>query len=274
MQQTNLYDIIIVGASKDGLKLAELLSGQPVKVALVSKTFNQIPKKHSILDNIIKITGEVVYSSYYHGLITFTLANGQKVVGQSAVIATGTKPTKPSYFSEKLKNLPLCTKPVEALVHAKNNQIVVYGNTVEAIKYAIQLSKHFRYIYLCSEAFNLAGSDSLHKKLAGNTNIVHLPGCKIMSYKADKNNNLREVTLDTYSVIHCAAVVLACGRTPDSTGISDKMVELNSVGAIITDKFNRTTKVPNIYAIGECSTHSSKQSIMTVKNMLLKNKEE
>jgi len=265
MLQNKIYDTIVIGASEEGIALCEFLSTKAVgfSVALVSKHFDYVGKNKS-LSGIDLIRDEAVFSSYNHGLIKFNLKTNQAIFGKAAVIATGSKPTKASF-----KSNTIYYKASDIKTPMKNKQAVVYGDNKEVISYALALSKKFKYVYLCKPTLGFAGGEKLLTKLNNTANIVTLPGCNIVGIKNDKEGNLTEITLDTYDTIHCSALVMAIGRSPDVSGISKKMIDLDEQGYAITKAYNETTKVPNIYAIGECVRHNTKQSITGVGNALL-----
>ena len=274
MQQKELYDVIIVGASIEGIALAEyLLTNKPeLKIAIVSRSFKYLAQKAGAL-NIDELTGEVVLSTYYHGVIGFTLKDRRAVYGKKAVIATGTKPIKPFINDPKLKNSGMVYSPADIINISKNHQVVVAGSSADAVKYSIELAKRFKYVYLCSKEFNLDCDTKLLKKLNDLPNVVHLPGCNIVSYKKDRNGRIQEVTLDTYSTIHCAALVGAFGRLPDISGVSPKMLEVDLDGyAVVTNK-NESTKIPGIYVISACARRNTKHMLTVVGDAILGGKE-
>jgi thioredoxin reductase len=187
------------------------------------------------------------------------------VVGKNLVIATGAAPVR----SHVLKNNNICYNPREITVNPKNKPAVVYGENSDAVNYALLLAKKFKYVYLCSETFNLHCEAKLLKKLNDTANIVHLPNCHIVSCKNAKDGQLTEITLDTYDTINCSALVLALGRIPDVNGVSTTMIELDDERYVKINTQHQTTKVNNIYAIGECTRHNTKRSITTVGNCLI-----
>jgi hypothetical protein len=59
---SQLYDVIVIGASEEGISFCEQLLAKTVglKVALVSRNFNRPVE----IAGLTKITGEVIFSSY------------------------------------------------------------------------------------------------------------------------------------------------------------------------------------------------------------------
>ena len=266
MQQNELFDVVILGASAEGIALAEYLKAKaPEKrVAIVSKHFNFVKPTNKLLDTEL-IAGESVFSSFNHGLVVLTLKSKKLVVGKNLVLATGAAPVK----SHVLKNANICYNPRDIKIQPKNKPAVVFGNTADAVNYALTMAKKFKYVYLCSRVFDLKCEAKLLKKLNETANILHLPNCEVVSCKNDKEGNLCEVSLDTYDTIKCSALVLALGRLPDVNGVSTNMIELDADKYVKINTQHQTTIVANIYAIGECTRHNTKRSITTVGNSLI-----
>lgn len=265
-----LYDVVVIGASDEGISFCEQLLKKTtgVKVALVSRTFN----KQINIEGLTTITGEVIFSAYNCGMIGLTLADRSQVFGISIVVAVGTKPVRSALKNTNIKyNLA-------DLKASKTAPAVVVGNDSLAVTYALALAKKFKYVYLCSNTMELECDSKYIKKLENVANIVHLPNCNIISCKNDKDGNLSEVQLDTYSSVRCAALVMSLGRVPDNCGLSKCMIETDTDGYIITKKFNVTTIVPSIYAIGSCTKNGTTRLLPVINHLIetrkFKHKEE
>lgn len=258
---SQLYDVIVIGASEEGISFCEQLLAKTVglKVALVSRNFTRPVE----IAGLTKITGEVIFSSYNRGMIGLTLHDRTQVFGINVVIAVGTKPIKSS-----LKNSNIQYNLTD-LKTSKSSPAVVVGNDNLAVNYALTMAKKFKYVYLCSSTIELDCNNKYLKKLENVANIVHLPNCNVIGCKNDKDGNLVEIQLDTYSAIRCSALVMSLGRTPDSSGLSKRMIEVDADGYIITKEFNTTTIVPKIYAIGTCTRSSTKNRLLPIVNHLI-----
>jgi thioredoxin reductase len=258
---SQLYDVIVIGASEEGISFCEQLLAKTVglKVALVSRNFNRPVE----IAGLTKITGEVIFSSYNRGMIGLTLHDRTQVFGINVVIAVGTKPIKSS-----LKNSTIQYNLTD-LKTSKSSPAVVVGNDNLAVNYALTMAKKFKYVYLCSNTIELDCNNKYLKKLENVANIVHLPNCNVIGCKNDKDGNLVEIQLDTYSAIRCSALVMSLGRIPDSSGLSKRMIEVDADGYIITKEFNTTTIVPKIYAIGTCTRSSTKNRLLPIVNHLI-----
>lgn len=256
-----LYDVIVIGASTEGIHFCEQLLEKTtgLKVVLVSRNFNRPAE----IEGLTKITGEVIFSSYNKGMIGLTLADRTQIFGVNVVIAVGTKPIKST-----LKNTNIRYNLTD-LKASKTTPAVVVGNNTLAVDYALAMAKKFKYVYLCSNTVEL-DCDAKHlKNLENVANIVHLPNCNIIGCRNDKDGNLAEVQLDTYSSIRCSTLVMSLGRIPDKSGISNRMIVVDSDGYIVTKEFNVTTIVPKIYAIGTCTRGKTTSRLMPIINHLI-----
>lgn len=265
MSTNQLYDVVVIGASEEGISFCTQLLARTVgvKIALVSRSFNRAVE----LKGLTKINKEVIFSSYSHGLISLVLSDQSQIFSSNVVIAVGTKPLK-----SNLKNCSIKYN-LNDLKPSKSSPIVMAGNDELAVAYALKLSKKFKYVYLCSSTIELDCSLKQLKKLENAANIVHLPNCNIINCKNDKDGNLVEVQLDTYSSIKCTGLVMSLGRIPDVSGLSKRMIVTDSKGYIITKEFNETTIVPGIYAIGTCTeSHGKGRLLPVVKRIIEKNK--
>jgi thioredoxin reductase len=257
MQQNKLYDVIILGASSHGLALAEMIEDS-CSTALVSSNFTHKTKKQS-LDYTDLIQGTAVYLSYMRGLFVLSLENREKVVGKNLVIATGTRPKKSA-----LRNQNIRYNISELTEKNKIAQAVVYGHDELAVQYSISLAKLFRYVYLCSDTFELDCSKKVQKQLNELINVVHLPGCTVLSCKNDAKGQLVEITLDTYDTIKTSTLIMSIGRLPDLPSFLNQYIKKDSEGYAITKEYSESTTIPKVYAIGGLLKKSTKKSLTTL----------
>lgn len=260
-----IYDIIIIGASEEGISFCEQIveKTENLNIGLVSRNFN----RDINLPQINLINKEVIFSSYHRGLIGLTLADRTMLFGKNIIIATGTKPIKASF---KNCNIQYNLNKINP---AKTEPAVVFGNDNFAANYALQLAKKFKYVYLCTSEFDLKCEAKYIKKIENTANIVHLPNCNITGCKNNKEGRLAEVTLDTYSSIRCSALVMSLGRVPDNPGLSKRMYSVDSKGYIEVKEFGETLIVPNIYAIGTCTKSNTRCRLAPIINKIIeKNK--
>lgn len=264
MYQNKIYDVIIIGASEEGLALSEYLMKRAptLKLAIVSKNFNNLSEKHK-LDNVLYLQKEVIFSSYMRGLIGFTLADRTNIYCTNAVIATGSTPEHLAFESNNIYY-----KIADVKNTSKSRQVIVLGEDREAIQTAEWAAKKFRYVYLCSKSMRLAASQKELDKLARIENIVHLPNCYPVSFKNDNNGNLVETTLSTYDTIRSDAIIAITKRKPDIPRLYEKMIEIRD-GYIVINHFGETPIISKIFALGACTKYTSKRNITTVGRRIL-----
>lgn len=264
MSTNKLYDVIIVGASKEGLKLCSLLLTQKpdIKIAFISKHFNFQPATLD-LTGVDRFEQEAEFSYYRHRLLGIYMTKEDPVFGKAVVLATGSTPIK-----SMLKNSNIQYNLTDVKGN-KTSVAMVYGNNDMAANYALTLAKKFKYVYLCTKEFKLTCASKYGKKIENTANIVHLPNCNIIACKNDKDGNLSEVLLDTYSSIKCTTLVMALGRKPDVSGFDKRMLKLDSEGYIVTKEFSETTEIPNIFAVGACAKTTESQRLSTVATTIL-----
>ena len=265
MYQNKIFDVIIVGASSEGITLCEYLQAKlpTKKIALVSSNFSNC-KPRQTLDGIEKVERTVIYSSYIRGLIGFELNDGSKIFGINAVIATGSKPIPLKFNSPniyyKLAGIRRATK---------SNQAVVIGNDTRAISAACWAAKKFKYVYFCSPTFQLDASKADIQKMNSIDNIVHLPNCEVVDYKNNRYGNLIEVTLNTYDVIRCNTIIAMTDRLPDIPQLNPQMITLDKEGYIEVNHLGETTKVPKLFAVGGCTKYDAKRNIAVLGRRLI-----
>lgn len=252
--QDKIYKVIILGGDPSGLALAEQLSQAKLPTALVST--NLVYKTSQDLTNIDIVEKQGIFLSFTHGLFGITLADRTSIFGESLVIATGTKPIKAS-----LKNHNIIYKPSDIKGKYKHLPAVVFGNNDFAVEAALDFAKRFRYVYLCSDSFELACSKRLAKKIANTANIVHLPNSGLLSCKNDKSGQLSEIILQTYDSIKSSVLLISNGRLPDVPQFLKRYIKVNAAGYAEVKSNKESTLVPGVYAIGGVLEKSSKKDI-------------
>ncbi|MBO5423990.1 MAG: FAD-dependent oxidoreductase [Lachnospiraceae bacterium] len=247
------YDIIIVGASKEGISVyKKLLKHLPdQKIILVSERVNK-----QLTEEFEVIQKKVLFTTYNHGLIGLTMEGDQgipRTFTHHLIIATGEQP-KP--FPKKGPNVQQIYYNTDEIPEgSKLSQAVVFGNTPRAAKMALELKSKFKHIYLCTSDFEPSYHYQTNRKLDAAANIARLPGCEIVSWEG-KAGELQKVTLSTYSTITCKALYVDVGRIPDLSGFPNnrfRLFTINEEGKINTDEKCRSI-VPTIYAIGSVSS--------------------
>ena len=249
MEQNELYDVIIIGASDEGIEAGLNLEASGKKVLLISRSVNT--KRKKLPSNILESSCSLF--SYLHGLLCVSLQDGRMFCGKKLIIATGSKAKKlpfksntlyykPSDFSSSQKTYPIM------LINANDCK-----NDKKLAVFALKLANKYKYIFICSK--NELKISKKYKDLLKNCkNISILPFCEAIGCKNDKNGDLLEIKFDTYSTIKSKYAIAFTNRTPEVPKFIEKFVDINEDGQIIVNKAFETTKVKEIYAIGDCSS--------------------
>ena len=262
----HIYETIIIGATPEGLDLAEQLSGEGRKTIIISSHFRYRTSRHK-LNGIELLEATAVFLSFSHGLfgvnVETTTSKGA-IFGCNVVFATGTKPIKSS-----LKNQNIVYKAIDLIGKHKSEPVVIYGNNDTAVSYALDLAKRYCYVYLCTPDFELGNNKRQVKKINETANIVHLQGCNITGCKNDKEGKLVEVSLDTYTNITTKALVVALGRNPDIPTWTKRYLSVLPNGLADVTANCESTLVPGVYAIGAISGKTAKKDIKKLAITLL-----
>lgn len=258
---TKVIDVIIIGASKEGISTAVQLAKKDsnINIVIVSKNFNKWTSKYPQFPNIHRIEQEAFYTTFNRGLYGIYLKDNTKLFSCNLIIATETK-----MAPLKVKNKTLSevyNKITDAPKLGPEAQAIVIGHDAAAVKLAIAAAKKYMYVYLCAESLKLSCKEELKEKFSKVKNIALLPGCKITNFSTDKEGNLKDITLDTYATIRCNAVFMLGKSEPDLSYISTKFISLDENKAIITGDLNNSIKIPGIYAVGGCNANYKKAAL-------------
>lgn len=239
-----LYDVIVLGASNDGIEAANILSSADKKVLIISKNFSNA----AISQKIPCLTATVTLFTYLHGLLCLSTSVDKNIYCKNLIISTGSKPKK-----LQIKSNNLYYKLSDFSSTSKIAPIMLIGNGKKLINAANKLANKYKHIYICCNE-KLKCNKTTLEKLEKNKNIVVLQFCNIISCKNTKDGNLTEVKLDTYSSIKCNHIIAFTDRVPEIPKALEKYIELDNSGYIKVNKFYETSIIPHIYAIGECAS--------------------
>lgn len=255
-----IYDVIIIGASKEGIALYKRLrKDKTLKIAVVSPNFHNL-KSESEISVPDRIYHKVAYSTLKRNLLVLTLDDNSLLCGINVVIASGLS----------FKKCPYDTKSVyydikDIKIRVKASPFIVVGNNDQAVIRALMLAKKFNYVYLCYSENKLDCSELLINELNNSANIALLPHCKIVSCKNEPDGTLSSVKLDTLESLKCKGIVCA-GKSIANIDkwFNANMITLNENKLIKVNEFGQTENIPNIFAIGTCAEMSSSMIINRV----------
>jgi hypothetical protein len=132
------YDIVILGASKEGVAVFKKLTKQlpDQKIAVISEKLSVNMK-----EPIPFIQNKVLFTTYNHGLIGLIMEGDQgipKTFCHKLIIASGQEPRRVfPKLGPNVQNLYYDTKEIPD--NAKENQAIVVGNSPRAAKMALEL---------------------------------------------------------------------------------------------------------------------------------------
>jgi len=195
---------------------------------------------------------------------TLNLSHGEKLVYDSLIIATGSKPNKFGWKGQDAKGVMglYHKKDLEALEqYAPNNQMckraVIVGGGLIGIELAEMLhSRHIPITFLVrEESFwnkvlpegesELINREILEKgiDLRLNTNLKEI--------LTDENGQVRRVKIqETEEEIPCNLVGLTAGVSPNIAFLKGSGIQTNK--GVLVNRFLETN-IPDVYAIGDCA---------------------
>lgn len=241
--KTTMFDIILLGASNENIKLAKELQLAGKHYALIAAHV----KNPKLCAHLHVINDGINYIDYLHGLVRLT-SNSELYCCNKLVISTGTR-------HSSLKNIP------DNIVFYRTEDVnitndifpgIIIGDGDEAGEAALKLAKKSRYIYICCQKqFNC--SEKIAKKLESTKNIIVLSNTEILKYKVNEDHSIK-VKLNTYDTLTCGYIVAITERVPVVPDAVHDLFTIDATGRIIVNKYYETQLMRNIFAIGECTT--------------------
>jgi NADPH-dependent 2,4-dienoyl-CoA reductase/sulfur reductase-like enzyme len=278
------YDVIIIGGGPAGIITGVTAKKQnPEKSMLMFKEEEKglvpcgIPYVFHMLDGVdknvmgpkpfIDLGGEVITEKVSDVDVKSKIVktkSGNEFGYEKLVFATGSKVVIPDFIpGHDLKNVFYIKKSYEYIkqIHeelkSKKNIVVIGGGFIGAEvaeQFALNPEKKVTLIesekFCFSKAFSKELSQIATEALAGTAVNIKT---SVRVEKVNGNNGaVSSVLLDNGEEIKCDAVIMAIGYKP-STGLAQKTgLEINKMGAIIVDNYERT-KEKDICAVGDCS---------------------
>ena len=243
-------DVIIIGDSKQGHELLDKIASikPTIKVAFISQAFKSTTT-HDYL-NVEYFKDEVVHVGYKYRLFGCYLANNDHIYGTHLIVASGL-----SYEPFVLNNEPVpCVfnNSYDIPKMAKNQPAIVIGDQTADANLAIELSKKYKQVYLCTNDLNFVkASSAVAKKLAKIENLVVLPNTAIRKVIVE-DGVLQKVELDNYSVINCSAIYVKTASKPAVSFIPDRLIKKDELGYLVVLDNAESEIVPRCFAIGSC----------------------
>ncbi len=278
------FDIIIIGAGPAGIITGVTAKKQhPKKSMLMFKEEEKglvpcgIPYVFHKLDNVdknmmgpkpfIDLGGEVLTERINNVNIkdkTVTTEKGNNFAYEKLVFATGSEVVVPDFISGyDLENVFYIKKSYEYIknVHqelqSKKNIVIIGGGFIGAEvaeQLALNPGKNVTLIegeeFCFSKAFSKELSQIATEALEGTD--VNIKTSVIVDKINGNNGAVSSVLLSSGEEIKCDAVIMAIGYKPNTNLAKEAGLEINNMGAIIVDNYERT-KIKDICAVGDCS---------------------
>lgn len=260
-------DIIIVGDSKAGHELLDkIASNRPkIKLAFISQTFKSTTT-HDYL-NVEYFKDEVVLVDYKNRLFGCYLKNGTRIYATHLVIAAGLN----------YEPLILNGKPAVGVYNtvddlpkaAKNQPAVVICNKNADVKFALDVAKKYKQVYLCTKDITIEGlTEANSKKLANTENLAVLQNTSLLK-TLTKDGILQKVEFTNYASINCSAIFVKTDAKPAVDFIPKNIIEKTEQGYLITNNKTESTLVPKCFAIGNCAQKYTKAMEQAVVETIL-----
>lgn len=194
---------------------------------------------------------------------TVKTINGNEFSYDKLVFATGSKVIEPTFIpGYNLENVFYIKKSYNyiAQLHEElksKKEIVVIGGGFIGAEVAEQIALNENKNVTLIESEECCFSKAFSKELCHiasdalrDTAVNVLTSTKVEKINGD--NKVNSVVLDSGEEIKCDAVIMAIGYRPNSDLAKEAGLELNEMGAIIVDNYERT-KVKDVCAVGDCS---------------------
>ena len=261
-------DVIVVGDSKSGHEILDkIASAKPaIKIAFISQAF----KSTTMHDyaNVKYFKNRVEYISYRHRLFCCYLKDGTHVYSTYLVVASGLE-YEPLLVNNE--QVPCVFNTIDEIPKTAKDQpaLVICSQDSEA-KFALELAKKYKQVYLCTAKLDLTEctTTATAKKLAKIENLAVLPNTSISKVISDKGI-LQKVELDNYSEINCAAIYVKTATTPAIEFIPKKIIARENDYPIVKENCE-STLVPGCFIAGNCLKKYTKAMEQKLIDTILK----
>lgn len=262
-------DIMIIGDSKAGHEILDkVASSKPtIKIAFISKAFKSTTT-HDYL-NVEYFKSEVEFTDYKNRLFCCYLKTGVRVYATHLIIASGLGYEQLILANGKPALVGVYNNVDDVPKTAKNQPAVVICDTNSTVKFAIDVAKKYKQVYLCVKDIAIDGlTEANAKKLENTENIVVLPNTSVLK-TISKDGVLLKVELNNYSTLNCSAIYAKTTATPDTSFVSDKLIQKTEDGYLVANEKAESTLVPKFFAAGNCAQKYTKNMAQALVETIL-----
>ncbi|MCB8994428.1 MAG: FAD-dependent oxidoreductase [Bacteroidales bacterium] len=193
---------------------------------------------------------------------TAKLENGEEIVFEKLVIATGSSPVKPKWLKgADLENVFLIPKDKVYLDEmntklSKCKSIVVIGAGFIGVEFSDELKKRNHNVTLIEKQPNILSQAFDTEVSTRIAEILVKREVKIITNDGVKEilgeGKVSHVKLESGEDIPADAVILSMGYKPNSELAKESGIFIDESGFIAVDEYMRTHE-PNIFAVGDCA---------------------
>jgi thioredoxin reductase len=260
-------DVIIVGDSTSGHAILDKIasSRSSIKLAFISQTFKSTTT-HDYA-NVKYFKNEVEYVSYRHRLFCCYMKNGDNIFGTHLVIASGLN-YEPLVINNE--SVPCVFNTVDDVPRiAKDQPALVICSQESDTKFAMEVAKKYKQVYLCTKGITIEGlTEANTKKLDKAENLVVLHNTSL-NKTISKEGALLKVELNNYTTLNCNAIYVKTNATPSTEFVSDKLIQKTEDGYLTTAANAESTLVPKCFAAGNCvKKYTQKMEQLLVETIL------
>ena len=232
------YDVIIVGASKEGLDIADLIASKcTASVAVIDMSEKLIFAAYPV------IKAKVVLMDYKNRLFGFYLHDGSRIYSTHAIIASGT-----SYESASFRVL-------HKLPSETQSSILICGDDKKYKTMAEKACKKYKQVFLATDSIEECGISA--------DNFTHLPQCHISSVEEAGDKLL--VTMSNYSMLVLDYAIMKLHGKSDFDYVRQNLFDRDESRYLVPkpDSCGESSLVPKLFAAKNCC--STKHQVANYK---------
>jgi NADH-dependent peroxiredoxin subunit F len=284
------YDVLVIGGGPAGASAAIYAARKGIRTGIVAERFGgQIldtltienfisvketegPKLAASLEEHVKdynidvMKSQRVKQVEKKELFEVELDNGAILKSKSVIVATGARwrnvnvPGEQEFKTKGVAYCPHCDGP---LFEGKDVAVIGGGNS--GIEAAIDLAGVVKHVTVLEFMPELKADEVLQKRLYSLPNVTVLKNVATKEiHGTDSVTGISYTDRETEEVkkVDLQGVFVQIGLVPNTDFLGD-LVEKNRIGEIVVDK-RGATKVPGLYAAGDCTDSPYNQIIISM----------
>lgn len=257
MEQNKLYDLVVIGASREGLHTAKYFSKkyQNLNILLVSSSFN-----YGKPLGLSYTQDTVVFSEYLFGIIKLYLKTSGHICTKNVILATGTQPR----MLDCVNTRRVAYNIFQLSKGTKKHTVAVIGQSKDFADLLSKLSRKFKKVYLCTAESELDIPETVTSLINQYKNIQLLPLSLVLKVQPSEKGLVYNIKLNTNGFVKCNFILALTERMPAKNCLNNQMVALDSNGYYKINGSHKTGPVPGIFAVGSCTDHKSRLNLANI----------